>query len=100
MYHIFVFLHFNTYKLIVTFLYCLFLICDVFADLFSARFQQVDKLFLSGISYIIRILGYNFVILISLLCFKNLILSIILAMLYSMLELILFDVQLLKKLVV
>lgn len=91
------FLHFNTYKLIVTFLYCLFLICDVFADLFSARFQQVDKLFLSGISYIIRILGYNFVILISLLCFKNLILSIILAMLYSMLELILFDVQLIKK---
>ena len=69
------FLHFNTYKLIVTFLYCLFLICDVFADLFSARFQQVDKLFLSGISYIIRIL----------------------AMLYSMLELILFDVQLIKK---
>ena len=91
------FLHFNTYKLIVTFLYCLFLICDVFADLFSARFQQVDKLFLSGISYVIRILGYNFVILISLLCFKNLIFSIILAMLYSMLELILFDVQLIKK---
>ena len=90
-------LHFNTYKLIVTFLYCLFLICDVFADLFSARFQQVDKLFLSGISYIIRILGYNLVILISLLCFKNLILSIILAMLYSTLELILFDVQLIKK---
>ena len=90
-------LHFNTYKLIVTFLYCLFLICDVFADLFSARFQQVDKLFLSGISYIIRILGYNLVILISLLCFKNLIFSIILAMLYSTLELILFDVQLIKK---
>ena len=90
-------LHFNTYKLIVTFLYCLFLICDVFADLFSARFQQVDKLFLSGISYIIRILGYNLVILISLLCFKNLILSIILAMLYSTLELILFEVQLIKK---
>lgn len=90
-------LHFNTYKLMVTLLYCLFLICDVFADLFSARFQQVDKLFLSGISYIIRILGYNLVILISLLCFKNLILSIILAMLYSTLELILFDVQLIKK---
>ena len=38
-----VFLHFNTYKMLVTFLYCLFLICDVFADLFSARFQQVMK---------------------------------------------------------
>ena len=91
------FLHFNTYKMIVTFLYCLFLICDVFADLFSARFQQVDKLFLSGMSYIIRILGYNLVILVSLLIFKNLILSIVLAMIYSALELTFFDFQLIKR---
>ena len=91
------FLHFNTYKMIVTFLYCLFLICDVFADLFSARFQQVDKLFLSGMSYIIRILGYNLVILVSLLIFKNLILSIVLAMIYSALELTFFDFQLIKN---
>lgn len=92
-----VFLHFNTYKMLVTFLYCLFLICDVFADLFSARFQQVDKLFLSGISYIIRILGYNLVILVSLLCFKNLIVAIVLAMIYSALELTFFDLQLIKR---
>lgn len=92
-----VFLHFNTYKLLITFLYCLFMICDVFADLFSARFQQVDKLFLSGISYIIRILGYNLVILVSLLCFKNLIVSIVLAMIYSALELTFFDLQLIKR---
>lgn len=92
-----VFLHFNTYKMLVTFLYCLFLICDVFADLFSARFQQVDKLFLSGMSYIIRILGYNLVILFSLLCFKNLIVAIVLAMIYSALELNFFDLQLIKR---
>lgn len=92
-----VFLHFNTYKMLVTFLYCLFLICDVFADLFSARFQQVDKLFLSGMSYIIRILGYNLVILVSLLCFKNLIVAIVLAMIYSALELTFFDLQLIKR---
>lgn len=92
-----VFLHFNTYKMLVTFLYCLFLICDVFADLFSARFQQVDKLFLSGMSYIIRILGYNLVILFSLLCFKNLIVAIVLAMIYSALELTFFDLQLIKR---
>lgn len=92
-----VFLHFNTYKMLVTFLYCLFLICDVFADLFSARFQQVNKLFLSGISYIIRILGYNLVILFSLLCFKNLIVAIVLAMIYSALELTFFDLQLIKR---
>lgn len=91
------FLHFNTYKLFVTFLYCLFLICDVFADLFSARFQQVDKLYLSGISYIIRILGYNFVILVSLLCFRNLVVSILMAMVYSVFELWLFDTQLIKR---
>ena len=91
------FLHFNTYKMLVTFLYCLFLICDVFADLFSARFQQVDKLFLSGMSYIIRILGYNLVILFSLLCFKNLIVAIVLAMIYSALELTFFDLQLIKR---
>lgn len=92
-----VFLHFNTYKMLVTFLYCLFLICDVFADLFSARFQQVDKLFLSGMSYIIRFLGYNLVILFSLLCFKNLIVAIVLAMIYSALELTFFDLQLIKR---
>ena len=92
-----VYLRFNSYKLLVTILYCLFLMCDVFADLFSARFQQVDKLFLSGISYIIRILGYNLVILISLLIFKNLILSIVLAMIYSTLELTFFDMQLIKR---
>lgn len=92
-----VFLHFNTYKMLVTFLYCLFLICDIFADLFSARFQQVDKLFLSGMSYIIRILGYNLVILFSLLCFKNLIVAIVLAMIYSALELTFFDLQLIKR---
>lgn len=92
-----VFLHFNTYKLLITFLYCLFMICDVFADLFSARFQQVDKLFLSGISYIIRILGYNLVVLVSLLCFKNLIVAIVLAMIYSALELTFFDLQLIKR---
>lgn len=92
-----VFLHFNTYKMLVTFLYCLFLICDVFADLFSARFQQVDKLFLSGMSYIIRILGYNLVILFSLLCFMNLIVAIVLAMIYSALELTFFDLQLIKR---
>ena len=92
-----VFLHFNTYKMLVTFLYCLFLFCDVFADLFSARFQQVDKLFLSGMSYIIRILGYNLVILFSLLCFKNLIVAIVLAMIYSALELTFFDLQLIKR---
>ena len=91
------FLHFNAYKFVVTFLYCLFLICDVFADLFSARFQQVDKLFLSGMSYIIRILGYNLVILFSLLCFKNLIIAIVLAMIYSALELTFFDLQLIKR---
>lgn len=92
-----VYLRFNSYKLLVTILYCLFLMCDVFADLFSARFQQVDKLFLSGISYIIRILGYNLVILISLLIFKNLVLSIVLAMIYSTLELTFFDMQLIKR---
>lgn len=92
-----VFLHFNAYKMLVTFLYCLFLICDVFADLFSARFQQVNKLFLSGMSYIIRILGYNLVILFSLLCFKNLIVAIVLAMIYSALELTFFDLQLINR---
>lgn len=92
-----VFLHFNMYKMLITFLYCLFMICDVFADFFSARFQQVDKLFLSGMSYIIRILGYNLVILFSLLCFKNLIVAIVLAMIYSALELTFFDLQLIKR---
>ena len=87
-----------TYKENLTLAYCIFILCDVFADLFSSRFQQMDKLFISGISYLIRIIGYNVIFLLSLILFKNLLLSISLSLVYSCIELLFFDVPMIKSL--
>lgn len=90
-------LHLNAHKFMITFLYCSFIICDIFADLFSARFQQEDRLYLSGISYILRIGGYNVIFLVSLFIFRSLFISILLAFIYSLVELILFDYPFIKR---
>ena len=58
----------------------------------------MDKLFISGISYLIRIIGYNVIFLLSLILFKNLLLSISLSLVYSCIELLLFDVPMIKSL--
>lgn len=92
------YLNLSPIKKIVTLAYCIFILCDVFADLFSSRFQQMDKLFISGISYLIRIIGYNVIFLLSLILFKNLLLSISLSLVYSCIELLLFDVPMIKSL--
>ena len=90
-------LHLNAHKFMITFLYCSFIVCDIFADLFSARFQQEDRLYLSGISYILRIGGYNVIFLVSLFIFRSLFISILLAFIYSLVELILFDYPFIKR---
>lgn len=92
------YLNLSPIKKIVTLAYCIFILCDVFADLFSSRFQQMDKLFISGISYLIRIIGYNVIFLLSLILFKNLLLSISLSLVYSCIELLFFDVPMIKSL--
>ena len=90
-------LHLNLHKFIISFLYCSFIVCDIFADLFSARFQQEDRLYLSGISYILRIGGYNIIFLVSLFVFRSLFVSISLAFIYSFFELMIFDYPFIKN---
>lgn len=92
------FLHLSNIKRLVTLVYCIFILCDVFADLFSSRFQQLDKLYISGISYMVRIVGYNIIFLVSLLISKNLILSLFLSLIYSFIELSIFDFPMIKQL--
>lgn len=86
----------DPYTFLITVLCCIFNLGDIFADFFSARFQQIDRLYLAGISYILRTVGYCTVFFISLLLLKNLVLSIILAFLYSCIELLLFDYPYIK----
>ena len=90
-------LHLSAYKFFIMILYCVFNICDTFADLFSAKFQQEDKLFIGGMSYLIRIVGYNIIFLLTLFAFKKLYISLICSFIYSISELILFDWQMLKR---
>lgn len=81
----------DPYTFLITVLCCVFNLGDIFADLFSARFQQINRLYLAGISYVLRTVGYCIVFFVSILFFKNLALSIILALIYSCVELFLFD---------
>ncbi|MDY5110096.1 lipopolysaccharide biosynthesis protein [Faecalicoccus sp.] len=91
-----IFLKSDPYTFLITVLCCVFNLGDIFADFFSARFQQIDRLYLAGISYVLRTVGYCIVFFISILFFKNLALSIILALLYSCTELLLFDYPYIK----
>ncbi len=62
-----IYLQSHFYKTLIIFLLCLFILNDVFADLFAARFQQINKLHLAGKSYCIRIIGSNVIFLLFLL---------------------------------
>lgn len=92
-----VYLHSDSYKTLIIILLCLFILNDVFADLFSARFQQINKLHLAGKSYCIRIIGSNVTFLLSLFITHSLPLSLILATLYSALALTFFDFPMIKS---
>ena len=85
------------YKLWITFLYCVLMVIEVFADLFSSRFQQLDKLYISGISYVVRNLGYCVIFGVCLVVFKELSIAFGGAIVYSIVELALFDMPLIKE---
>lgn len=86
------------YELLVTILCCFLNLGDIFADLCSARLQQLDKLFIAGISYFLRAVGYIFVFFVTLVISKSLAISILLAFLYSIFELFIFDRSIIKNL--
>ena len=85
------------YKLWITFLYCILMIAEVFADLFSSRFQQIDKLYIAGMSYVARNIGYCVFFGLGLLLTKELTVAFLLAIGYSVIELAVFDIPMIKK---
>lgn len=90
-------LHNYGYKLWITFLFCLFYVGDIFADLDSARFQQTGKLYLAGMSYVLRYVGNNIVFLVVLLITHNLSAALICTLLYTIAELAVFDYPFIKR---
>lgn len=75
----------------------LLMITDVFSDFFSSYFQHKGKLYIGGISYIVRNIGYLSVFTIILLLSKQLELAIIGAALAVVIWLFFFDIQILKE---
>ena len=90
-------LHNYGYKLWITFLFCSFFVGDIFADLNSARFQQTGKLYIAGMSYVMRYIGDNIVFLSALLITHNLSVALISTLLYTIVELAVFDYPLITR---
>lgn len=86
--------HYDSITTKMTILLCVFMITDVFADFFSGYFQHINKLYIGGISYAIRTIGYISVLTITLLMSKSLELAILGATLYVVIWLLIFDVKL------
>lgn len=85
------------YKLLVAALYCVLILGDVFADIFAGRFQQIDKLYLAGMSYTIRNICYCITFLLSLLITKELIVGLCAAIVVSFTVLRVFDYPMIKE---
>lgn len=81
----------------IAILLCVLMITDVFADFFSSYFQHKNKLFIGGISYVVRNIGYLCVFTLILLFTKRLELAIIGAVVVVVVWLFVFDVQILKE---
>lgn len=79
-----------------TFLLCILSTTEVFADLFSGFLQQNNRLFLGGISYIVRNIVYITVFTVTLLTWRKLEISILCAVAVVVVWFTVFDVQLIK----
>lgn len=82
---------------IITILLCFMMMMEVFGDFYSGFFQRKGKLYLGGISYVIRNILYILTFFVSLLMFRKLLISIVCAVLIQLLWLLVFDVQLAKQ---
>lgn len=78
----------------ITMLLCVFMVSDVFADFFSGFFQHCNKLYIGGISYAARNIGYIIVFTATLLITNNLEITIISVIIFVAIWLVMFDVQL------
>lgn len=86
-------------KMIIAFLLTFLMSSESFADFLSGTFQSFNKLWISGQSYLFRIVLYDFIFFIVMLCTHNLSKSLFITGLFSYTWLFLFDFQLLKQIV-
>ncbi len=87
---------YETHTKIITLFLCVMMIADVFADFFSGFFQCNNRLYIGGVSYAVRNISYVLMFAVTMLLFRNLIFSIICAIVTEMLWLFFFDYQLVK----
>lgn len=81
----------------ITLALCVLMISEVFADFFCGFFQCNNKLHIGGRSYVVRNLGYLAIFSVTLYIWKNMILSVVSAIVFVATWLIVFDYQLVKR---
>lgn len=85
------------YKMLVSCLYCILILGDVFADVFAGRFQQIDRLYLAGMSYTLRNLGYCLIFFLTLLITGELVAGLSVAIVVSFTVLLTFDYPMIRE---
>ncbi len=90
---------YTIYKLLVCILLCLYKATEAFADIFYGIMQKNELLYKSGQSLTIKSLGGLTVFLIIDIICKNLIISILAAILVNIITMLIFDFIIVKKLV-
>ncbi|MDD3337938.1 MAG: hypothetical protein PHS82_03680 [Lachnospiraceae bacterium] len=91
--------HYGTYKTLLTLFLCVLMIGDVMADVFAGLFQQKNKLYIGGYSYVVRILLYNIILIVTLFITKNLFIAVSAAILVSAIWLYCFDYHIARQMV-
>lgn len=90
-------LHLSEVEIQVSFLLSVLMSSEAFADVFAGYFQKNDKIGIVGLSYIIRVLMYDLLFIISLFVFRSVIISISIAICVSYLWLLVFDFTLIRR---
>ena len=90
-------LHLTVLEIKVSFLLSVLMSSEAFADVFAGYFQKNDKIGIVGLSYIIRVLMYDLLFIISLFVFHSVTLSISTAICISYLWLLVFDFSLIRR---
>lgn len=90
-------LHLTLLEIKVSFLLSILMSSEAFADVFAGYFQKNDKIGIVGLSYIIRVLMYDLLFIISLFVFRSVTISISIAICVSYLWLLVFDFTLIRR---
>lgn len=83
-------------KAIIIFLMCIYKMIDGFSDAFEADFQKVGRLDLAGKSLAFRTIFSTIVFIIMIYCFKNIILSLIVAIIAAIIGVYIFNILIIK----